>query len=167
MKLAFASRVVYQFVLCTTKLGICSFYLRIFQDRHSKITVYALIGFILVSALAIEFTFIFSCKPVSGAWTLGEQNCLPVNPSFIANTVCNVVGDLALMIFVIPKIGKLQCNYHDGRDPWEKVANHSLSTAPNVPPPEDLAFIRRQSWASGYNRSHYTTSRTNQTQQER
>ncbi|KAK6581032.1 hypothetical protein PZA11_006520 [Diplocarpon coronariae] len=104
MKLAFVSRVVYQFVLCTMKLGICSFYLRVFRDRTSRITVYTLLGFILVSAMAIEFTFIFSCKPVSGAWTLGEQNCLPATPILIANTVCNVVGDLALMIFVIPRI---------------------------------------------------------------
>ncbi|KAK2623783.1 hypothetical protein QTJ16_006964 [Diplocarpon rosae] len=108
MKLAFVSRVVYQFVLCTMKLGICFFYLRVFQDRTSKITVYIMLGFILVSALATEFTTIFSCKPVSGAWKSGEQNCLPAAPNYIANTACNVGGDLALMIFVIPRIVPLQ-----------------------------------------------------------
>ncbi len=134
MKLAFASRVMYQFVLCTTKLGICSFYLRIFQDRPSRVVVYALLGFILISAVAIEFSFILSCKPVSGAWTLGEHNCLPLNPSFIANTVCNVVGDLALIAFVLPKIGMPSCDISTTRARcFRTIANCELSTPPNVP----------------------------------
>ncbi|KAI9047298.1 hypothetical protein LZ554_008746 [Drepanopeziza brunnea f. sp. 'monogermtubi'] len=108
MKLAFASRLIYQFVLCTTKLGIGCYSLQFFRDRTSKLIAYPLLGFVLVSAVTIEFTFIFSCKPVSDAWTLGAQNCLPVTPIFITNTVCNVVGDLALMAFLIPRIAPLQ-----------------------------------------------------------
>lgn len=102
LKLAFASRVTYQFVICMTKLGICSFYLRVFQDKRSKMMVYSLLGFIVVSALIIELAFIFACKPVSNAWSL-EQNCGSPFPSFYANTIANIIADVALMVFVIPE----------------------------------------------------------------
>ncbi|XMA09776.1 hypothetical protein WAI453_002567 [Rhynchosporium graminicola] len=103
-KLAFANRIVYQFVLCTTKLGICSFYLRIFEDKQSKRILYALSAFILVAALTVDFIIVFSYRPVSGAWTLGARNCLPARPIYIGSTVINIIGDVALMGFVVPKI---------------------------------------------------------------
>ncbi|KAL2062761.1 hypothetical protein VTL71DRAFT_5833 [Oculimacula yallundae] len=107
-KLAFSNRIVYQFVLCTTKLGICSFYLRIFQDKWSKRFIYALLTFILVSALVVEFAIIFSCMPVKDAWAIGDKNCLLPLPPYIGSTVLNAISDLALMAFVIPKIFVLQ-----------------------------------------------------------
>ena len=103
-KLGFANRIVFQFVICTTKLGICAFYLRVFHDKFSKWFIYALLAIIAALAIAMEFTIIFSCSPVSDAWSLGKKHCIPFAPSFIANTSCNIAIDLALMIFVIPKI---------------------------------------------------------------
>lgn len=128
-KLTFANRIVYQFVLGTTKLGICSFYLRIFQDKWSKRFIYALLAFILVAALTMEFTIIFSCKPVSDAWALGEKDCLPPQPSYIGNTIANVFSDLALMAFVIPKI----CEFFLGDLMRARQLNISPKAALQIP----------------------------------
>ncbi|KAN0099524.1 hypothetical protein V8E51_013299 [Hyaloscypha variabilis] len=107
LKLAFASRVVYQFVICTTKLGICTFYLRVFQDKRSKMLIYSLLGFIIITALVIELAFIFACKPVSGAWAI-PQTCASPFASFYANTIASVMADVALVVFVIPRVLPLQ-----------------------------------------------------------
>ncbi|KAF8853463.1 hypothetical protein BDZ45DRAFT_560611, partial [Acephala macrosclerotiorum] len=107
-KLAFISRFIYQVVLCLTKLGICVFYLRIFQDKLSKQFVYAMMAFTAVSTLIIEFVFVFQCSPVSDAWAIVNSNCRPTNPSVIANAVCNIVADVAIMAFAIPRVLPLQ-----------------------------------------------------------
>ncbi|PMD37525.1 hypothetical protein L207DRAFT_531807 [Hyaloscypha variabilis F] len=107
LKLAFVSRVVYQFVICTTKLGICTFYLRVFQDKGSKMLIYSLLGFIITTALVIELAFIFACKPVAGAWAI-PQTCASPFASFYANTITSVMADVALMVFVIPRVLPLQ-----------------------------------------------------------
>lgn len=61
-----------------------------------------------MSALVIEFVFIFQCTPVSDAWDFARPNCKPANPSVIANTVCNIVADIWIMVFVIPRVMPLQ-----------------------------------------------------------
>ncbi len=100
LKLAFTSRVMYQFIICTTKLEICTFYLRVFQDKRGKIMIYSLLGFIIITTLVIELAFIFSCKPVSGAWDV-PQTCGSLFASFYANTV---MIDVTLMVFAIPRV---------------------------------------------------------------
>ncbi|CZR67374.1 related to integral membrane protein [Phialocephala subalpina] len=108
LKLAFIGRLIYQFVLCLTKLGICVFYLRVFQDKTSKYIVYIIVAFVTVSALVIELVFIFQCSPVSDAWNFVNPNCKPANPSVIANTVCNILADVVIMAFAIPRVLPLQ-----------------------------------------------------------
>jgi hypothetical protein len=106
MKLAFASRIVYQFVLCVTKLSICTFYLPVFQDKRSKLIVYLILAFITIPFLVIEITFVFSCRPVSDAWNPINfvANCVNPFPSLLANTITNVLADILMMTFVIPRV---------------------------------------------------------------
>lgn len=66
-RLGFASRELYQICIGTTKLGICAFYLRIFQDRFSKMFIWSLMGFIATFTLALSIGIIFQCQPISGA----------------------------------------------------------------------------------------------------
>jgi len=128
-KLGFANRIVFQFVICTTKLGICAFYLRVFHDKFSKWFIYALLAIIAALAIAMEFTIIFSCSPVSDAWSLGKKHCIPFAPSFIANTSCNIAIDLALMIFVIPKISMHLVRWDQGTTANVGTQYHSRSRA--------------------------------------
>ncbi|KAH9215919.1 hypothetical protein DL95DRAFT_297998, partial [Leptodontidium sp. 2 PMI_412] len=114
-KLSFANRMVFQFVICTTKLGICAFYLRLFRDKWSRWFLYALLAIVAALSLSMELTIIFSCKPISDAWSLGKRNCIPFPPTFIANTCCNIAVDLALMAFVLPKMKPLKLPR------WQKI----------------------------------------------
>lgn len=68
MRLGFASRELYQVCIGTTKLGLCCFYLRIFQDRVSKLLNWALMGFIATFTLALSLGIVFQCKPIEGKY---------------------------------------------------------------------------------------------------
>jgi hypothetical protein len=142
LKLAFASRLVYQFVICTTKLGICTFYLRVFQDKRSKMLIYLLLGFIIITALVIELAFIFACKPVSGAWAI-PQTCASPFASFYTNTITSVMADVALMVFVIPRVRKSQQLFYSKLP--SNVANTNTSTSANGSQAENYSPLRRQS----------------------
>jgi hypothetical protein len=69
MRLGFASRELYQVCLGTTKLGICAFYLRIFQDRVSKVIIRSTMGFVVLFTLGLSLGIIFQCKPIAGMVT--------------------------------------------------------------------------------------------------
>ncbi len=66
MRLGFASRELYQVCLGTTKLGICTFYLRIFQDRVSKVIIRSTMFFIVIFTLGLSLGIFFQCEPISG-----------------------------------------------------------------------------------------------------
>jgi len=68
-KLGFASRELYQVCIGTTKLGICAFYLRIFQDRVSKIIIRSTMGFIALFTFALSVGIVFQCRPISGIYS--------------------------------------------------------------------------------------------------
>jgi hypothetical protein len=77
--------------------------MRVFQDKQSKMVIYSLLGFITITALVIELAFLFSCKPVSGAWAI-PPTCASPLASFYANTITGVIADVALMVFVRPRV---------------------------------------------------------------
>jgi hypothetical protein len=66
MRLGFASRELYQVCVGTTKLGLCAFYLRIFQDRVSKVIIRSTMGFIALFTFALSIGIIFQCRPIYG-----------------------------------------------------------------------------------------------------
>jgi hypothetical protein len=66
-KLGFAGRIMYQVSLVTTKLAICTFYLRVFQDRWSKIFVWSVIGCVLAYGVPFVLFPFFACRPIEGA----------------------------------------------------------------------------------------------------
>jgi hypothetical protein len=143
MKLAFASRIVYQFVLCVTKLSICTFYLRVFQDKRSKLTVYLLLAIITIPFLVIEITFVFSCTPVSDAWNPINfvANCVNPFPSLLANTITNVLADVLMMAFVIQRVSMFI------PQSWTLRCSRSQdSPTSNGAPSENYSYGSRQSW---------------------
>ena len=98
---------IYQITLSIVKIGICTFYLRIFQDKTSKYLVYGIIGFIILTTIPVEFVAIFQCNPIRGAWDIMiESKCIKLNPEIIAFAICNILGDLALIGFAVPRVCK-------------------------------------------------------------
>ncbi len=63
-------------------------------------------AFVVVTGLVTELLFIFGCTPVSSWWTLEREGCMATDPDVIATAVVNVVADLALMAFAIPRVCK-------------------------------------------------------------
>ncbi|PMD27089.1 hypothetical protein NA56DRAFT_743445 [Hyaloscypha hepaticicola] len=86
MRLGFASQELYQVCLGTTKLGICAFYLRIFQDRISKVIIRSTMG------------------PISGDWNMIPAVCGNQDPGIITSATVNILSDVILIAFVTPRI---------------------------------------------------------------
>jgi len=104
--IAYAVRLVYQAALCATKLSIGIFYLRVFPERSSKVVCWTIMAFILLSTVVSTLLAIFQCSPVKDAWAIPpNQNC-PINNNTIItfNGVSNIITDIALMTFVVPRI---------------------------------------------------------------
>ncbi|KAH9209572.1 hypothetical protein DL95DRAFT_261751, partial [Leptodontidium sp. 2 PMI_412] len=107
-KLAFAGALLFQIVVCLSKLGMCSSYMRVFQDRRSKIFLYSIMAFLIASTIAIMFMIIFKCNPVAAAWIQQLGKCTSPNPNIYTSAVCNIIADVMLMAFVIPRVLNLQ-----------------------------------------------------------
>lgn len=105
-EIGFISRLIYQAILCITKVGICAFYLRVFQDRRSKILIYAMIAAMVLYTVPLELVTIFSCKPVKGYWELTKpRKCINPVPSIFAVAILNISSDALLIVFVVPRVG--------------------------------------------------------------
>jgi hypothetical protein len=102
--MTFIVRLTYQFVLFLVKLGMCVFYLRVFQDRTSRVLIYSIIGFLVGTFIPVQLLTIFMCTPVAGAWSVDSPQCMPRNPAVYFNAGSNIVTDICLMAFVIPRI---------------------------------------------------------------
>lgn len=157
---------VFQFVICTTKLGICAFYLRLFRDKWSRWFLYALLAIVAALSLSMELTIIFSCKPISDAWSLGKRNCIPFPPTFIANTCCNIAVDLALMAFVLPKMSKFvqRSQEKEGREGRELMSRRRTSQTSTLA--ENLHLCCRQFGISRHHCRHPATHIDSQVYQE-
>lgn len=103
--LSYISRVVYQLVLGTTKIGICVMYLRVFQDRTSKIIVYSLMAFIAAFTLPLTIYVIIQCIPGGEGSPLELfVKCHRNSPDLLTSAACNVLADVLLLIFIVPRI---------------------------------------------------------------
>lgn len=94
--------------MATTKIAICIAYKRVFQDRTSRMLVYALIGYTCTVAIASIGVTVFQCDPIRGTWDiLLPSKCINTNIQFDVLMVGNVTSDIFLLAFVIPRVSKL------------------------------------------------------------
>lgn len=71
-------------------------------------TIYAMISYICVVGIASIFIVIFQCDPVEGNWDiLIPAKCLNDEIQFIILLVGNISTDIFLLVFVVPRIGRL------------------------------------------------------------
>ena len=108
--LGFSVRMIHIVVLTTTKLSICLFYRRIFQDSISRTLSVALMAFMTVFTLALFIDGFFACNLGGAYWSPAGPLC--GRPSFVKNiaffvygsAVLSVVADLFLMAFALWRI---------------------------------------------------------------
>lgn len=106
LKTGFALRLLYQLTLWFTKMGICIFYRRVFQDRQSKLYINLIIGFLFLSGIPIVLLVLFECIPIQTVWNLESGKCISYNVSVYLSAICNIVADIVVMAFAIPRVGK-------------------------------------------------------------
>lgn len=68
MRLGFVCKELYTFTLMTTKLAICAFYTRIFQDKGGRLFIYAVAGFVILSTIPIMVAHCLRCDPPAGSF---------------------------------------------------------------------------------------------------
>jgi hypothetical protein len=114
LKLIFVSRILYQTVLGTTKLGTCELYLRVFSDKSSRIMIRCLEGFIALFTLSLLCDVIFRCRYIPDAWLPGGtlRTCHTSLPGLYTSAVCNILSDALLVAFVVPRIREFPFTPH-------------------------------------------------------
>ena len=105
----YVARVLYQLTLSLTKLSICASYLHIFKDRTSRRLTYGMIGFNILYTIPILILSIFQCRIVSNAWNPATTGgCVSSTTIIVIQAVCNIAGDILMLMFVIPRLRKLR-----------------------------------------------------------
>ncbi|PMD45693.1 hypothetical protein L207DRAFT_562804 [Hyaloscypha variabilis F] len=99
--LAYFSRILYQTVLGTTKIGVCCLYLRVFTDRRSMVIIYALMAFITLFSVPLVIYVTVHCIPIH---KVEPATCHSDSPDLFVSAVCNILVDFLLVIFVVPRI---------------------------------------------------------------
>ena len=106
--LGFCVRIIHIVVLTTTKLSICLFYRRIFQDSLSKISSVVLMAFMTVFTVVLFIDGMFACNLKSAFWSPAGRECANPFPKiafFIyGSATLSVVVDLLLMAFALWRI---------------------------------------------------------------
>lgn len=136
--LAFAIQIIYQIVLGTTKIGICTLFLCVFQDNTGRRIMYGTVAFIAVYTTALTFASVFQCNPISRAWKQNSPgSCINFLGPLCANGICNIAVDALLMIFIFPRICKFQSQWSNWR-----CSSYLDSEIKYTPPSKNCSFSR-------------------------
>lgn len=89
--------------ICSAKLSIAFFFLRLSPERKFKFAVYGLCTFIVLYGVINTVMIIFSCSPVQGLWDMTVKNpkCLNRNLVLLVLSVFNIFTDFALLVLPI------------------------------------------------------------------
>ena len=110
LKLVYVSRLLYLLVITACKYAFCASYLRIFQERTSRIIILSLTCFITLYTIPIFFATAFPCRPPSNVWHVTTaSSCYDGRKAatlIYTTAFFNVLGDVLLLGFIIPQICK-------------------------------------------------------------
>ncbi|KAK6210653.1 hypothetical protein LQW54_006002 [Pestalotiopsis sp. IQ-011] len=107
LKLFFIDESFYLALLALCKLVMLCFFLRIFPNRWFRITVYAAIGFVACSGIALVLLQVFQCVPLDYNWegwkgTFGSHKCLNVNALTYTAASISIFQDVCLLLLPLP-----------------------------------------------------------------
>ena len=98
--------------LATCKISICLFLLRLSQFNKIKRILYGLIGFLIVTHLALFFLSVFQCSPADKVWNLGDSGkCFSpqmIMNILIAQGVLSIITDFICAAFPIVLLRNLK-----------------------------------------------------------
>lgn len=104
--ISYSARLVYQFVLATTKIAILTLYLRVFTDSRSLCLVYGMLVFMILYNIPSVFLMIFECNPVSDSWNPNKfpHACKNVPIQVYMSAGFNILLDVMMVIFAVPRV---------------------------------------------------------------
>lgn len=88
------------------RIAICLIYARIFQDKTSRIIIYTLLFFQIITTIPLTLLVVFQCDPIASQWDLSIPiiRCLDPLRGIIAFTACSVFSDAMLIAFAVPRV---------------------------------------------------------------
>lgn len=68
-----------------------------------------MMAFMILYTITLELLVIFQCNAIDGAWEIFERaTCMNKIPGVYTNAILNILSDLLLIIFVVPRLSKWQ-----------------------------------------------------------
>ncbi|KAI0509540.1 hypothetical protein F5B22DRAFT_616708 [Xylaria bambusicola] len=107
----YLSELYYAIDVTLIKLSILTLYLRLFNvNRHFKNACYAMMVFVLAWGIAVLFTTIFQCQPVTAAWdkTIPDFKCFSLSAFVIGSNVPNILADAVIIALPLPLLWSLK-----------------------------------------------------------
>ncbi|KAB8269480.1 hypothetical protein BDV30DRAFT_216831 [Aspergillus minisclerotigenes] len=118
----YASVVTWAVAMFAIKLSLLSLYKRIFLVQNTvrrwfRVFVYAVMGYVICSSIAIIFSYIFICTPISHWWTqanaavgkpVPKGECPNLVPRGLACTALNIVSDILTFSLGVSGLWTLQ-----------------------------------------------------------
>ncbi|CAI7660172.1 hypothetical protein N7533_001066 [Penicillium manginii] len=100
----------YNLSLIFSKLSALVFLCSIFRIRPFLITVYLLMGFLVVAGLWMVLSGFFCCVPISYFWRHRHStgHCLPKGPVWFTNAAIQIMTDIIILILPMPIVSKLR-----------------------------------------------------------
>ncbi|OBT44606.1 hypothetical protein VE00_05842 [Pseudogymnoascus sp. WSF 3629] len=104
--ISYATRLLYQCILATTKVAILTLYLRIFTDARSQCMVYGMISFVVLYTLPCLLLLIFECTPFYDSWNPYKfpQTCINLTIQVYMSAGFNIFTDLLMVAFAVPRV---------------------------------------------------------------
>lgn len=99
----------YDLALVFVKLGVLTFYYRIFVIPLFRRIVIATIGFIIIWGIGITVTLALACQPIEAFWDNSVKGaCLDLVKFTYFTNITNIITDVWVFLMPIPVIWHLQ-----------------------------------------------------------
>lgn len=105
---------LYTFILAITKISILLLYLRMWPDTESqkfRNACLTLIVLLVLYGITMNLVLALGCRPVSFSWTrwdgMHSGTCINLQAQIFATATLNIVFDLLVFLFPVPKLVKL------------------------------------------------------------
>jgi len=100
---------LYIFAVNLSKGAIIQMFRRIFTVGPARQVAFVVGILLILQTIAIFFTIVFQCKPVSLLWTKTERgSCIDTQKFFAYTSIPNIATDLAILILPMPTIWNLK-----------------------------------------------------------
>ncbi|KAK8118055.1 uncharacterized protein PG998_006336 [Apiospora kogelbergensis] len=110
LRITFIDELLYILVLSLCRIAVVMFLLRVFDVPRVRAVAWAVIGWIVLYAVAVIAATIFQCVPVDYNWLGwtgefgGPHRCIDVNALSFAAAAIGIAQDLAVLVLPLPVI---------------------------------------------------------------